>query len=444
MNFIRRTFREAMKTPGFSLLYMGGVAFTIAFTLVYGFILYGQLGPVYPEYDRANTYYIPQIMCKSENMTLQNSLGKPFIDEFLRDSLKSVEKATAIIKYNWGYPMVQTDGKGPEFHVEKRLTEPSFFDFYKYEFVAGRPFSQEEFDAKERVVVISDKVAKRLYGKAEDAIDGKISIDHTKYRITGVFREGSALSPDSYAEVFMPYNYSPSSSRGGNWYDKYVGGLTAVLKVKPGQQELLKKELREICQRINSVDTTAAKFYIPLVSSHAEHILTDSHYDTEQEEFLVSETPSIFKLGRPFFIGLLVLLVIPALNISGLIGARMDRMKADLGIRRSYGATRSRLMRMVLSENLVLTLAGGLIGLIVAWMIAVFAGDVLMQFMPLGYQGKSSYGENASIVTGEMAFAPMLFLLVLLICLTLNLLSAWIPARNAMHQQITESLNSKR
>lgn len=433
-----------MKTPGFSLLYMGGVAFTIAFTLVYGFILYGQLGPVYPEYDRPNTYYIPQIMCKSEYMTLQNSLGKPFIDEFLRDSLKSVEKATAIVRYNWGYPMVQTDGKGPEFHVEKRLTEPSFFDFYKYDFIAGRPFSQEEFDANERVIVISDKVAKRLFDNADGAIGEKISIDHTKYRITGVFREGSALSPDSYAEVFMPYNYSASSSRGGDWYDKYIGGLTAILKVKPGQQELLKKELREICQRINSVDTTAARFYIPMVTSHAEHILADSYYDTNQEEFLVAETPSIFKLGRPFFIGLLVLLVIPALNISGLIGARMDRMKADLGIRRSYGATRSRLMRMVLSENLVLTLAGGLIGLIVAWLIAVFAGDALMQFMPLGYHGSSSYGDNASIVTGEMAFAPILFILVFLICLVLNLLSAWIPARNAMHQQITESLNSKR
>lgn len=443
MNLINRTFREAMKTPGFSLLYIGGVAFTIAFILVYGFILYGQLGPVYPEYDRQNTYYINRVIFKSPNMMMMNSVGKPFIDEFLRDSLKSVDKVTAITSYSWGFPMVQTNGKGPEFHVERRQTEPSFFDFYKYEFLAGRPFSQEEFEAADRVAVISHKVARRLFQNPKDAIGEQISINHTKYRITGVFREGSALGVDSYGEVFIPYNHSTGTYH--DWHEKYSGGLRAIVKVKPGKAEELKKELKEIVDRINSVDTTIAKFYIPSVISHTEQVVTesdDSH--NADDEYLVDASPSRLKLARPFLIGLLVLLVIPALNTSGLVGARMNRMKADLGIRRSYGATRTNLMKMLLSENLVLTLTGGIVGLILAWLIAVFAGHILLQFMPYGYNGNISYGENASIITGEMAFAPVLFILTLLVCLILNLLSAWIPARKVLHQQITDSLNSKR
>lgn len=444
MNFIKRTFRDAMKTPGFSLLYMGGVAFTIAFTLVYGFILYGQLGPVYPEYDRANTYYITQLMSKNDYMTASNTLGKPFIDQFLRDSLKSVEKVTAIIKYNPTYPMVQTNGHGPEFHIEMRMTEPSFFDFYKYKFLAGRPFSLDEFEAKERVAAISDKVAERLFEKAEDAIGEKISINHTKYRITGVFREGSALSVDSYGEVFIPYNYVPSEPR--EWHDIYKGGLAAILKVKPGKAALLKKELGEICQRINSVDTTASKFYITGLTSHAEHVLLDrtSAWDDEVEEYLAKPFTSPLELAKPFLIGLLILLVIPALNISGLIGARMDRMKADIGVRRCFGATQKRLMRMILSENLVLTITGGIVGLVIAWLIALFGNHILLQFMPNYGFLESSYGANSSVISGEMAFAPVLFLLTLIMCVVLNLLSAWIPARKAMKRQITDSLNSKR
>lgn len=446
MNFIRRTFREAMKTPGFSLLYMGGVAFTIAFTLVYGFILYGQLGPVYPEYDRAYTYYVNQLMFKSDRSSSTNPLGKPFIDKFLRDSLKSVEKVTALVNYNPLYDMVQTNGQGPEFHVEKRMTEPSFFDFYKYKFLAGRPFSQDEFEAKDRVAVISHKIADRLFKSAEAAIGEKISINQTKYTITGVFREGSALGADSYGEVFIPYNYSYNASQNQEWHDIYRGNLKVILKVKPGKENLLKKELADICQRINLVDTAASKCYITGVTSHAEHILLDEDYKwvEDPDSYLVKPFASSLELAKPFLIGLLILLVIPALNISGLIGARMDRMKADIGVQRCFGATRRRLMGKILSENLVLTLTGGLIGLIIAWLIAVLGNNLLLQLMPNFGFLESSYGENSSIFTSETVFAPALFLLTLLMCVVLNLLSAWLPARKAMKRQITDSLNSKR
>lgn len=433
-----------MKTPGFTLLYIGGVAFTIAFTIIYGIILYGQLGPVYPEYDRNSTYYINQLVFKTDNMTMTTNLGQPFIDEFLRDSLKSVEKVTAIVTYYSDYPMVQTEGRGPEFHIEMRATEPSYFDFYKFDFLAGKPFSQEEFEAKDLVVAISDKVASKLFATVEEAVGQHISIDHVKYRITGVFREGSALCPDSYGEAFSPY-YDRIINR-GEWTDRYKGGLRAILKVKPGQEELLKKELREICQRINAVDTTISRFYIPKTVSHMEHVLGNGEYRAgdDEMEYLVTKSPNIFQLGRPFIIALLVILIIPALNISGLIGARMDRIRADLGIRRCFGATKANLLRMVMTENLILTLAGGILGLVAAWLIAAFAGSLLLQITPLDYSFNGSFSKSASFLTGEMAFAPVLFLTVLVLCLALNLLSAWIPAMSAMRRQITDSLNSKK
>lgn len=447
MNIIKQTFREALKTPGFSLLYIGGVAFTIAFTVIYGTILYGQLGSVYPEYDRPETYYIKSTTLKNTNYTMNSGIGKPFIDEFLRGSMKSVDKVTVVTNYNPGYPMVQTDGRGSEFHVEQRMTEPSFFDFYKYKFLAGRPFSQDEFDAKERVAVISDKVAAKLFDSPEKAVGEKISINHSKYRITGVFREGSALNVDSYGEVFVPYNFTPGTPHSP--IENYAGGFSAIVKVKPGKSNLFRQELNEITRRLNAIDTTAdaPKFIIPDVPSHAEHILSPesgNRNDDDSETYAISEPKSKFELAKPFIMGLLVLLIIPALNISGLIGARMDRMQAEIGVRRCYGATKSGLMTMVLTQNLVLTLAGGLLGLLVAWLISFFAGNLLANFMPLGYSGNSSFGQSASFVTSEMAFAPALFLLTLIFCLVLNIISAWIPARRTLNKQITTSLNSKR
>lgn len=449
MKLIKKTLQEAMKTPGFSLLYMAGVAFTVAFTIIYGMLLYSQLGPVYPEYDRNSTVYVDKVLLCTEHNRSSGHLGRLFIDGFLRDNLKSAEMVTATSKSTFGYPMVQTDGHGPEFHVESRLVEPSFFKFYKYEFKAGKPFSQEDFDSALKVADISENIAKRLFGSADEAVGKEISIDHVNYKIRGVFTEGSALNIDSYGEVFLPYSLIMSKNGYQEGIRGYMGSLRAAIKVKPGKEKALRDELRDICRRINTMDTTEWTFYLPEVYNHAEHILTDTNaewgWDGDNDErFQIKEASSPAQMWKPFLIALLVVLVIPALNISGLIGARMDRMASELGVRRCFGANRRKLMNMVLSENLILTLVGGILGLIAAWVISVFAGKFLLQFTPLAYDSSSAIGNTASFITGETAFAPLLFLFTLALCIILNLISAWIPAHRALHTQITESINTKR
>ena len=450
MNLIKKTIKEALKTPGFSLLYMAGVAFTIAFTIIYGMLLYSQLGPVYPEYDRDSTVYVETVVLIDGYNRSSSNVGPLLIEDFMRDKLKSADYMTAMGSLGGGYPMIQTDGHGPEFHAEIRYVEPSFFKFYKYIFKEGKPFSQEDFDSKLSVAVITEGIAKRLFGSSEEAIGKDISIDHVDYRIRGVFREGSALNVDSYGEVFLPYSLVMDSSimQQENLH-RYFGGLRAAIKVKPGKEEALRDELRDICRRINAMDTTSETFYLPGVMSHAEHVLTDTQLEwawdgNNDEQFKIKEAPSLLQMWKPFLIALLVVLVIPALNISGLIGARMDRMAAELGVRRCFGANRRKLMGMVLTENLILTLLGGILGLIAAWLISVFAGHFLLQLTPLAYEQGFQVGNDASFITGESAFAPLLFAFALCICVVLNLISAWIPARRALHTQITESINTKR
>ncbi len=449
MKLIKKTLQEAMKTPGFSMLYMVGVAFTVAFTIIYGMLLYSQLGPVYPEYDRPSTVYLDTMVLTEGNNRSSSSLSKSFIDEHLRDNLKSADALTALVNYNSEFPMVQTDGHGPEFHAEVRYVEPSFFDFYKYEFKDGKPFTQEDFDSKIPVADISEGIAQRLFGAPEEAVGKDVSIDHVNYRIRGVFREGSALNVDSYGEIFLPYTLYLRDEQNG--MRRYLGSLKAAIKVKQGKEDDLREELRDICRRINAMDPRDWNFFLPGVATHAEHVLTDTNVEFGWDEdvdnetrFKIKEGASIPQILRPFLIALLVVLVIPALNISGLIGARMDRMAEELGVRRCFGANRRKLMNMVLSENLVLTLIGGISGLIAAWLISLFAGQFLLQLTPLAYDTGFAVGKNASFITGETAFAPLLFIFALAICLILNLISAWIPAHRALNTQITESLNSKR
>lgn len=445
MNLIRKTIKEALKTPGFSLLYIIGVALTIVFTMIYSIILYGQLGSVYPEYDRDSTVYLGGISIRKGEGNINSNYSQRFIDDYLQPNLKSAELIVSKIDYNSQSTKVQTDGRVPEFKVELKRVNPAFFDLYGYEFMAGRPFSKADFDSKLKVALISEKVAGRLFDSPEEAVGQELKLNHVKHRIAGVFREGNALCVDSYAEVFTPYysdgalsNYYPG------WPNELAGSLRLIIKVKQGKKDQLADELTDICRRVNAIDTTAAKIYIQAIEGHREHVLADNDHEIEEGDFQVWEVPGGFALWRPLIIALLIVLIIPALNISGLIGARMDRIIPEIGIRRSFGATRWRLMMMVMTENFILTIVGGILGLILAWLILAFAGDLLMQFIPLTYMNDPTFSDTTSFVTGEMAFAPIIILAALAICLVLNTLSAWIPARRALHKQITDSINIKR
>ena len=140
----------------------------------------------------------------------------------------------------------------------------------------------------------------------------------------------------------------------------------------------------------------------------------------------------------------LVLLIIPSINISGMIGSQMERRLAEIGIRRSFGATRRELTRQVMFENFVLTLVGGIIGLVVAWLIVVSCRQWIL-YLIMSTWVVDNIGVATDIeLTGEMLFAPAIFIVMLFICLVLNLLSAYIPVTLSLRRPVVSSINQKR
>ena len=176
--------------------------------------------------------------------------------------------------------------------------------------------------------------------------------------------------------------------------------------------------------------------------------------DAENFETVRSEVQDVFRrytqqdkdyeydlMGQPDPYWLLrALLFIPALNLSGMISSRMDSRVAELGIRKAYGATRRRLLEQVLCENLLLTLLGGLAGLLFSYLIVLTASDWILTLFD-----KNIYDTSLSTsLTPEMLFNPAVFGCALAVCVVLNVVSALVPALGAMRHPIMESLNTKR
>lgn len=430
---IKQLWRESKATPVFTALYIGGVTFAVAFTMLYAILIYIEVAPVYPEYNRDTTLYLNSLQCNNPDnmMTMQSMVGAEFIKEHLSD-LKNCEYLTVTGMGNMTF--VQHPEKKTDIRQIISSVDENFFKLYEYEFVAGEPFTQAEADAGSRVAVITDRLATTLFGSPEAAVGRDISIESFPSRVRGVVREGSSINSESYSNIFAPRSLKNASKSNKPDMRRYMGGYKVLMKVSsPDRIQALKDELTEKVRRINAADTEGWSLEIKQMPSNIESSFGSNGTDSE----------SLFEILKPFLIVLLVLLVIPAMNISGMIGGQMNRRLSEIGLRRSFGAGRSALCSQVMFENFVLTLAGGILGLILVWLILLVYHNQIF-----GMLASSNMAQTFRIsppeVTAEMLFAPAVFIGTLIVCVILNILSAYIPVRFALRRPIVSSLNNKR
>ncbi len=430
---IRQTWANARREPAFTSLYIGGVALAIAFTMIFAMIYYVKLAPVYPEYKRGNTLYLNNVsfVVKRDNMTCMSMVGY----EFYRDYLSQVENAEIISAYSEAYrgPVFINSLDGTtQFRIQVNATDPAFFKLYEFNFLAGKPFTEADLNSAIQVCVMSDRMAERIFGQIDKAVGGEIVLNDVGYRVIGVVKEGSVLTPRSFAQVYVPYTTAPD-------YDytscgvPYLGSMEVRFSVKDGAQEAaLRAELDDILRRINAADTTGV---VSIVNQPVTHYQT-AFMDFENEEF------SWMTVVKKYAVILLVLLLVPAMNLSGMIAGRMEKRLPEMGIRKSFGATRRRLLSQVLAENFYMTLAGGLLGLVIAWVI-MFVNRSWIYGIMTKYTSLP-VDTVTTEVSGEMLFAPAVFLVTLLLCIVLNMASALLPAWWSLRNPIVSSLNEKR
>ena len=138
---------------------------------------------------------------------------------------------------------------------------------------------------------------------------------------------------------------------------------------------------------------------------------------------------------------ILLLLLLPAINLSGLVSNRMESRVAEMGIRKAFGAKRRVLLREVVNENLVMTLCGGIVGYLLSWLFITAIRDnaLFLSMFEREYDPVNSVSLQL-----DMFFTPMLFLIAFFCCAVLNLMAALIPAWTSLRKPIVESLNQKR
>lgn len=429
-SYWKQTWALLWQNKLFGGLYLIGTALPVTMTMIVVMYFHLLTAPVYPELNRDRLYEVRAVKTYNVDGVL---IGGGYCSEAMVHQwfypLRSAGKVTAIYTYNrnlndW---LQLADGKS-ELKVHTKYTDPNFFRVFDFDFVAGAPFSWSDLESARPCGVLSASMARRLFG-TEQAVGKRFTMNYIDYTVTGVVRDASSLTPTSFAQIWLPYTHVPGY---GNYQEIGSGGFTTVFRVQDEKQaRQLQADVRDLVRRYNVLHADEKRLEVDCPMPVWKRNLVPGNMEVD--------LPAMIR----FWGGLLLaFLIVPAVNLGGMISGRMDTRLPELGISRAFGAGRGYLLRRVVRENLLMTLAGGLLGLVLSWMLLGWGHDWIIGLFDT--YGLMQVENEEMLVTPAMLFSPVLFLAAFLFCLLLNLASALIPAWRALRVPIVRALYEKK
>ena len=411
----------------YSAMYICGTALAIAFTMLIAEVYYIKVADIAPEVNRSKTYYLKGLY-RGEQRADECIYSDTFRDLF--QTMKTPESVMATADWQmWDHAYMKLADNVHDRSVKVKLTEPGFFRFYQFHFTEGGPFMQDDFDNRSRTVVVTTEIAELLFGKGAKAVGQRIYVNNCDFIICGVVETPSALTERAFADIIVPWTAEGLFARFHVRYEDMP--VDVSFAVKAGKRKAFMQELREVEARYNAVHTEEP------VDIFSE---LKSHYATVWDG--LNMLFEVYDGGIWWYVAaaILLLLFVPALNLSSMVASRMERRLPEMAVRKAFGAKRRTLLAQVIMENLALTLIGGLTGLCIAWMALYGWRDWVFD----AFSDDSTLVDAVPVLKGEMLFGPAVFAIALLVCCVLNVLAATMPSWLSLRKPIVESMMIKK
>ncbi len=401
-----------------------GTALSICMIMVVVITLRARIADCAPEVNRSRTLYVPNMTARQKGTT-DGGMNSRMSVQTGRECFKALQTPEAVTLYTDAEKMRASLPAGDKLTVDMRQVDVDFWHVFQFRFLDGKPFTEADFQSALPRAVVTATVARRLFGRTEGVTGQHLQLNHVDYQVAGVVADVSMLATDSYAQVWIPY--TAGSAEANTWGYNLMGPMhAAILARTPQDFPAIREECERLRQKYNDAQPEMEVAYLGQPDTQFTHL-----YRTW------AEVPDMQSVVLRYVAVLLILLIVPAINLSGMTHSRMRRRMAEIGVRKAFGATGGELLRQVFVENLLLTVIAGILGLALSY-VATFVLDGFL----FGTSANAYLAGETTLTAGQL-LSPWIFLAAFFFCLLMNLLSSGLPAWRASRMNIVDAINQK-
>lgn len=422
--YLQEALYHLRENPVITWVSLLGTALSICMIMVVVITIRARVADCAPEVNRSRTLYVPNMTARPKNAT-SGGMNSRMSVQTGRECFKALTTPEAVTLYTNAEKVRASLPAGEKLTADMRQVDADFWRVFRFRFLDGKPFTEADFRSSLPRAVITATVARRLFGRTAGVAGQHLQLNHVDYQVAGVVADVSMLAADSYAQVWIPYTCGTAEAN--TWGYGLMGPVcAAILARTPDDFPAIREECERLRQRYNDAQPEYGVFYLGQPDTQFTHL-----YRTW------AEVPDMQAVVLRYVAVLLILLIVPAINLSGMTHSRMRRRMAEIGVRKAFGATGSELLRQVFVENLLLTVVAGLIGLGLS-----YGATFLLNGFLFGTSANAYLAGETTLTAGQL-LSPWIFLAAFAFCLLMNLLSSGLPAWRASRMNIVEAINQK-
>lgn len=409
-NYFKIAIAVLKRRKFFTFISLFGISFTLTVITVAVAFLNKFINEDYPDYKRERSLYVGTMELRNskEGWLNRSDVSFYFLDHYV-SKLQRVEK----MAISSGAQASNAFINNKKIVIEYKYTNADYWNVLEYEFLEGKPYGAQDIENANMVAVISEETRDDYFGPNVKAVGKYISADNINYRVIGVVKNVSKTLYNFAGDMYIPYTVSRQK-----WNEVgLLGNCTAVLLARtPDDLPMLKRDFDQMMSKVPLPDKEFDKAF--------------SNADTYFESVTRRITGDGENSGQNKAIGLLlalltIFLLLPTINLVSINITRIMERSSEIGVRKAFGASSSTLVYQFIVENLILTIIGGILGLLLS-SIAIY------------------FINHADLISNmRLTLSPAVLAYSLLACMLFGLLSGVYPAWRMSRLNVVNALKAQ-
>ncbi len=375
-NYLLITWKVLKRKRLYTFVTILGIVIPVCFIVLISSFLVHLNNYIPPKSNFRNVVFLEDVVLKEikDNGEMNQRTGHPPTLSFINKYVKTlnIPQSVAVIS-NKFIPgpddIIYLNYKPNEVII--KYSDSGFWEITDFNFIHGRSFNNLEFEQAERLAVIDEKTSNKLFG-ITNTVGENIEIKGISYKICGVVKNVDITMNRLMANIYIPYSCSE------DYLSDYKYANPSMVLARINNTSDLNRLNEEFTQKLK---TFSFEGWGNLNRIEAKFV--QDNYIKRIEDLALAFMHFYGNVKKPLYLSGALLffffIILPAINLVNININRVYERMSEIGVRKTFGATKRKLSRQFLFENIVLILAGGILSIILSGLIIIIfnKADVL-------------------------------------------------------------------